>query len=168
MNIDDVNNILGYTGEKGAYYDSANYYYTPTKEVKTIAALESELGTTLSNRTTPDGKDLGTYYSDCYYINKTSDVKEMKNPGNVDLVYSAKNTYWLASPCVDARFARGYAIFHVRCVSSAGVNAVSMFDSVCNSYCNAYAVCPVVSLKSNIQLKQNTEKTAWEIKQAQN
>ena len=65
MNIDDVNNILGYTGEKGAYFSSgSNGGYTPIKEVKTIAALESELGTTLGNRTTPDGKDITTYYSD--------------------------------------------------------------------------------------------------------
>ena len=106
MNIDDVNNILGYTGAKGAYWEPTNGDYTPTKEAKTIAALESELGTTLGSRTTPDGKELGTYYSDYYYINKTSDVKEMKNPGNVDLVYNAKNTYRLASPCVDALFQR--------------------------------------------------------------
>ena len=120
MNIEDVNNILGYTGEKGAYYDS-NFKYTPTKEVKTIAALEGELGTTLAGRTTPDGKDLGTYYSDYYEINKTSDKKEMKKPGNVDLVYNAKNAYWLASPCVNANFDDGYAYFYVRCVNSANV-----------------------------------------------
>ena len=164
MNIDDVNNILGYTGPKGAYYDSS-YNYTPTKEAKTIASLESELGTTLSNRTTPDGKDIATYYADYYTINKTNDVKEMKNPGNRDLVYNAKNAYWLASPCVDAYFDNGYADFSVRCVYSTGVIASIMFVSVVGvSGDNAYAVCPVVSLKSNIQLKQNTEKTAWEIK----
>ena len=164
MNIDDVNNILGYTGEKGAYWEPTNGDYTPTKEAKTIAALESELGTTLSGRTTPDGKDLGTYYSDYYYINKTSDVKEMKNPGNRDLVYNAKNTYWLASPCVDAYFYGSRAGFSVRCVNSPDVDAGGMFLSNGDSNCNTFAVRPVVSLKSNVQLKQNTEKTAWEIK----
>ena len=92
----------------------------------------------------------------------------MKNPGNRDLVYNAKNTYWLASPCVSASFDYGYADFDVRCVGSADVYAYGMFDSCGGSNCITYAVCPVVSLKSNIQLKQNTEKTAWEIKQAQN
>ena len=164
MNIDDVNNILGYTGEKGAYWEPTNGDYTPTKEAKTIAALESELGTTLSGRTTPDGKDLGTYYSDYYYINKTSDVKEMKNPGNRDLVYNAKNTYWLASPCVYAFFRGSHAYFCVRCVRSTRVYAGYMFDSYDDSLYLTFAVRPVVSLKSNVQLKQNTEKTAWEIK----
>ena len=163
MNIDDVNNILGYTGEKGAYYDG-NYNYVPTPEAKTIAALEGELGTTLGNRTTPDGKDLGTYYSDYYYINKTSDVKEMKNPGNRDLVYNAKNNYWLASPCVYVRFNSSRAYFGVRCVGSVGVYSNDMFYSYAGSCYETCAVRPVVSLKSNIQLKQNTEKTAWEIK----
>ena len=164
MNIDDVNNILGYTGEKGAYWEPTNGDYTPTKEAKTIAALESELGTTLGGRTTPDGKDLGTYYSDYYYINKTNDVKEMKNPGNRDLVYNAKNTYWLASPCVSADFSRSYAYFRVRYVCSTYVYANNMFDSCDNSNFNTFAVRPVVSLKSNVQLEQNTEKTAWVIK----
>ena len=92
----------------------------------------------------------------------------MKNPGNVDLVYNAKNEYWLASPCVYAYFYDGCAGFGVRCVESAYVGMKIMFGSANFPNCNAYAVCPVVSLKSNIQLEQNTEKTAWVIKQAQN
>ena len=163
MNIEDVNNILGYTGEKGAYYDS-NYIYVPTPEAKTIAALEGELGTTLSGRTTPDGKDIATYYSDYYDINKTSDVSKMTNPANVDLVYNAKNTYWLASPCVDAGFIDKRARFSVRYVGSSDVYANGVFNSYGSSNSAAYAVCPVVSLKSNVQLEQNTEKTAWELK----
>ena len=167
MNIEDVNNILGYTGEKGAYYDS-NFNYTPTKEVKTIAALEGELGTTLDGRTTPDGKDIATYYSDDYNINKTSKNITNSDDKTKSLVYNAKNRYWLASPCVRANFEYGYAVFFVRCVISADVRACNMFVSDGDSYYDAYAVRPVVSLKSNIQLTQNTEKTAWEIKQVQN
>ena len=92
----------------------------------------------------------------------------MKNPGNRDLVYNAKNNYWLASPCVIADFVGGYANFIVRSVGSTIVGVGSMFRSNGASGCITIVVCPVVSLKSNIQLKQNTEKTAWEIKQAQN
>ena len=168
MNIDDVNNILGYTGEKGEYGSRTNGSYTPTKEAKTIAALEGELGTTLSDRTTPDGKDLGTYYSDSYYIYKTRDVEEMKNPGNRDLVYNAKNTYWLASPCVVAVFDCGCAYFDVRYVDSTSVGADSMFLSNDYSSCDTFAVRPVVSLKSNIQLTRNTGETEWKIELAQN
>ena len=169
MNIDDVNNILGYTGEKGAYYSGSNGSYTPTKEAMKIGDIVSQKGeTALRNTATPDGRDINTYYSDYYEINKTSDVKEMKNPGNRDLVYNAKNIYWLASPCVNANFDGGDAYFYVRYVSSPDVGAYGMsFSNGFSSY-GACAVRPVVSLKSNIQLKQNTEKTAWEIKQAQN
>ena len=163
MNIDDVNSILGYTGPKGSYYDT-NYNEITTAEPLTIAALESELGTTLGYRTTPDGKDLGTYYSDDYSINKTNDVKEMKNPGNRDLVYNAKNTYWLASPCVYARVDYSIASFRVHRVLSASVSAGDMFISNDGSFHETHAVRPVVSLKSNVQLEQNAEKTAWVIK----
>ena len=163
MNIDDVNSILGYTGPKGSYYDTNSNKIT-TAEPLTIAALESELGTTLGYRTTPDGKDLGTYYSDDYSINKTNDVKEMKNPGNRDLVYNAKNTYWLASPCVYARVDYSIASFRVHRVLSASVSAGDMFISNDGSFHETHAVRPVVSLKSNVQLEQNAEKTAWVIK----
>ena len=70
----------------------------------------------------------------------------------------------LASPCVNANFDNGYANFNVRYVNSTNVNAVGMFNSNGNSYYSTYAVRPVVSLKSNVQLEQNTEKTAWVIK----
>ena len=163
MNIDDVNNILGYIGEKGAYYNTSGYYISTTKP-KTIATLESELGTTLGSRTTPDGKDLGTYYSDCYVINKTSDVKEMKNPGNRDLVYNAKNTYWLASPCVEANFVDGFAMFYVRYVRSTLVDAASMFESYVYSIYYTSAVCPVVKLDTSVKLtKDATAANTWNI-----
>ena len=88
----------------------------------------------------------------------------MKNPGNRDLVYNAKNEYWLASPCVNANFDGGDAYFYVRYVSSPDVGAYGMSFSNGFSNYGTCAVCPVVSLKSNIQLTQNTEKTAWKIK----
>ena len=164
MNIDDVNNILGYTGEKGAYYNELNGDYTPIKEVKTIAALEGELGTTLSQRTTPDGKDLGTYYLDYYEINKTSDVKEMKKPGNIDLVYNAKNTYWLASQCVSAIFGMEFATFDVRYVRSTSVNVCDMFVSGGYFGYDTYAVRPVVKLDSSVKLtKDANAANTWNI-----
>ena len=62
MNIDDVNNILGYTGPKGTYYDNNinnNKVETPT--ALTIGEIDKKLGTSLgTSTTTPDGKELGT------------------------------------------------------------------------------------------------------------
>ena len=164
MNIDDVNNILGYTGEKGRYYvNNGKEVKTPT--ALTIGEIESKLGKTLGGRTTPEGKDLGTYYSDYYTINETSE--NIKNTANKDLVYNAKNSYWLASPCVGADFGTSCAGFTVRCVRSTDVHASIMFFSVDSSDRNTHAVCPVVSLKSNIQLTRNTGETEWKIELAQ-
>ena len=164
MNIDDVNNILGYTGEKGSYIDNnGNEVKTPT--ALRIGDIVSQKGEpALSSTATPDGRDINTYYSNYYYIKKTNDVSKMTNAGNVNLVYNTKNTYWLASPCVYVYFIVGDAYFYVRYVDSPYVNAGYMFDSLGASDYITYAVRPVVSLKSNVQLEQNTEKTAWVIK----
>ena len=167
MNIDDVNNILGYTGPKGRYSDT-DYNIVTTAEPLTIGEIDKKLGTSLGKTKILDGKDITTCYADDYSINKTNDVKEMKNPGNRDLVYNAKNEYWLASPCVSADFYDSVAGFGVRCVGSTDVNALDMFDSEGGLYVDTCAVRPVVSLKSNIQLTRNTGETEWKIELAQN
>ena len=163
MNIDDVNSILGYTGPKGSYYDT-NYNEITTAEPLTIGEIESKLRTTLRNRTTPDGKDIATYYSDYYSISKTSKNITNSDDKTKSLVYNAKNTYWLASPCVLAGFCFGDAGFSVRYVNSTYVNASNMFFSNGGSNYDAFAVCPVVSLKSNIQITRDTGETEWKIK----
>ena len=162
MNIEDVNSILGYTGEKGVYWDTnGNEVKAPTS--LTIGEIESELGTTLEGRTTPNGKDVTTYYSDYYIISKTSDVSEMTKAGNIDLVYNAKNTYWLASMCVDVNFDLSRAGFRVRYVNSSFASADNMFDSMNFSYYLTCAVRPVVTLNSNVKLTPNADKTEWTI-----
>ena len=163
MNIDDVNSILGYTGPKGSYYDT-NYNEITTAEPLTIGEIESKSGTTLRNRTTPDGKDIATYYSDYYSISKTSKNITNSDDKTKSLVYNAKNRYWLASPCVIAGFIGSDAGFSVRYVNSTFVNASNMFFSNGGSNYDACAVCPVVSLKSNIQLTRDTGETEWKIK----
>ena len=70
----------------------------------------------------------------------------------------------LASPCVNANFNNSNANFNVRYVNSTFVNASNMFFSNGGSNYDACAVCPVVSLKSNIQLTRDTGETEWKIK----
>ena len=167
MNIDDVNGILGYTGEKGSYYNSTNESYIPTKETMKIGDTVSQKGeSALINKTTPDGRDINMYYADYYYINKTTDEKEMTNVGNIELVYNTKNTYWLASSCVGADFYSSLADFYVRFVGSVGVNASGMFHSSDYSDSYAYAVRPVVTLNSSVSLtKDTTTENTWKINQ---
>ena len=162
INIDDVNNILGYTGPKGTYFDT-DYNEITTAEPLKIGDIDKKLGTSLGTKTTtPDGKELGTYYSDSYYINKTSE--NIKNTANKDLVYNAKNMYWLASPAVYANFINSDAMFDVRYVGSAGVGARDLFYSSGVSKSHTYALRPVVTLNSNVKLTPNADKTAWEIR----
>ena len=166
MNIDDVNSILGYTGEKGIYYDNNG------KEVKTPTALrigdiDSQLGTSLGTTTrTPDGRELATYYVDYYYINKTSTDITNSDDETKSLVYNAKNTYWLASPCVDADFNYSYsgAGFYVRYVSSTRVYAGFMSNSHDDTNCATFAVRPVVKLDPSVKLvKDATAANTWNI-----
>ena len=164
MNIDDVNNILGYTGPKGTYYDNNinnNKVETPT--ALTIGEIDKKLGTSLGTITkTPDGKELGTYYADYYTINKTSE--NIKNTANKDLVYDAKNTYWLASPCVGVHVGDNSAIFRVRCVGPAGVDARNMFFSNGDSYDNSSEVRPVVKLDPSVKVEKDaTAANTWNI-----
>ena len=168
MNIDHVTRILGYTGEKGSYYDSENVEYTPTAEAMTIGDIVSKKGEPEFKQTqTPNGKntweEIKTYKVDYYKINKTNDVKEMQNAGNVGLVYGTTE-YWLASSCVDANFHSGGVGFDVRCVRSAGVGADDVFISNGYSFSYTNALRPIVSLASNIQVTRDTGETAWEIK----
>ena len=167
MNIDDINSILGYIGEKGVYWNVEGNEVKASMPL-TIGQIEKETGKLLDKRITPDEKDLKMYYSDYYYINKIKDEKEIKKPQNIDLVYNDKNTYWLASSCAYAGFGGGYAFFDMRCVYSTNVYAYYMFTSNNKSYCTAYAIRPVVSIKSNIQLKPNVDKTEWAINKVQN
>ena len=162
MNIEDVNNILGYTGPKGTYYD-IGYNTITTAKPLTIGEIESKLGTTLENRTTPDGKDIAMYYSDYYeIISKTS--TDIKNTANTSLVCNTKNSYWLATPCVRATFGYGFASFDVRGVESNGVGAYGLCNSDGRSRGKPYAVRPVVKLDSSVKLvKDATAANTWNI-----
>ena len=166
INIDDVNSILGYTGEKGAYYNTTESY-TPTEEAMRIGDIDNKLGKSLGTiTTTPDGKALSTYYANCYSINKTSDVSKMANPGNVDLVYNAKNTYWLASSCVSAHFFErsNYALFDVRYVDSTDVNTDRLYDSREYSNSLSYTLRPVVKLDTSVKvIKDVNVANSWNI-----
>ena len=157
INIDDVNNLLEYAGTKGRYYN-ANGDLITTSEVLTIGEIAIKLGTQLSNVKTPDGVNtweaLSKYKSDFYVITKTSN--DIKNAAGKALVYYSQ-TYWLASPCVEARFNSDNTFFNVRHVNSSYVYAWGLFDSVVGYISNAYTVRPVVSLNSDVQFTYDSE-----------
>ena len=149
MDFEDVTRLLEYEGHQGTYYDT-DYNEIKTDKALTIGEIETKLGTTLSERLTPDGSDIANFKSDYVYLPKTStDIKA--GDTEKSLVYQS-TAYWLSSPCVYAGFDVSYAGFNVRYVYSADVHACGMFDSNGNSGYISYAVRPVVSLSSDIQM----------------
>ena len=161
MNMELVNKILEYNGPKG-YYIDASGNVVETTEAMTIAELETKFNSKLSRHYVPEGKDLGEYKSDLYYINKTNHASRItKDTVRQNLVYQA-NPYWLASPCVYADFENfDYASFDVRCVNSSVVGALDMFYSYEWSDSRTFAVRPYVSLTTNVQKTMENGKTVW-------
>jgi len=150
MDWEDVTRILEYEGHEGTY-DDADGNEIKTDKALTIGEIETKLGTTLSERSTPDGSDIANFKSDYVSLPKTStDIKA--GDTEKSLVYQS-TAYWLASPCVNALFTDDYADFDVRCVDSTYVSMHMMFDStVCDYGGSECAVRPVVSLSSNVQV----------------
>lgn len=159
MNIDDVINLLGYTGEKGAYYNQNNNY-TPTNEVKSIGSLLNELNPTLTSLETPDGTDIVSYNSDYYYIKIDGDIGEMNNKENVGLVYYA-TSYWLASPCAGFHASQSGAGFGLRFVKAQYLSGEYTFQSTPTTSkikSPAYALRPVVAISSDVIVTYDSER----------
>jgi len=149
MDWEDVTRILEYEGHEGRYYD-ADSNEIKTDKALTIGEIETKLGITLYKGVTPDESDIANFKSDNVYLPKTStDIKA--GDTEKSLVYQS-TAYWLASPCVTADFEADCAIFNVRFVDSTCVNAYELLSSSDFSYCDEYAVRPVVSLSSNVQV----------------
>jgi len=149
MDWEDVTRLLEYAGHQGTYYD-VGYNEIKTDKALTIGEIETKLGTKLGSRTTPDGSDLSNFKSDNVYLPKTSiDIKA--GDREKSLVYQT-TTYWLSSSCVDADFDSSYAYFDVRYVDRMSVDVYEMFYSLGVSDYGSYAVRPVVSLSSNVQM----------------
>ena len=161
MNIELVNKLLEYNGPKGTYYDT-NDKAVETAEAMIIAELETKFNCKITRDYVPEGKDLGEYKADIYYINKTKHASRItKDTVKQDLVYQA-NTSWLASPCVEAWIGLKDAGFLVRCVSSTYVGTHGMFSSKGGfDPVDTYAVRPYVSLISNVQKTTENGKTVW-------
>jgi len=158
MDMDDVTRVLEYTGPRGSYDiwldDEYEYKTVKTMTAKTINEIAKEKGYDMSNYssyTPEDGKYIGTYKADTYIIDKIADANDY-NTEMTNLVYTGTTSYWLASPCVYACFVDDYAYFGVRYVGSTRVDACSMFISTGDSSYGEYAVRPVVSLSSNVQV----------------
>ena len=151
MNIDDVNNLLQYTGSKGSYWDTRSNEII-TEEALTIGEISTILGNIqFSNVKTPDGTNtweaLSKYKSDYYYILETSE--DIKNAAGKELVYYSTE-YWLASNCTHAHFDNECVNFYIRCVGS---GSVLYYDTCTSSGDATYDECvirPVVELNSNI------------------
>ena len=162
MNIDIVNKILEYNGPKGSYLDMSGNL-VETAEAMAIAKLETKLNSKLARDYVPEGKDLGEYKSDRYYINKTEHASRItKDTVKQNLVYQA-NQYWLASPCIIVSLNYSFAVFYVHTVDSSRVIVYDMFSSAGSGRPMSFtlAVRPYVSLTTNVQKTTENGKIVW-------
>jgi len=148
IDLDDVTRVLEYTGEKGSYTD-IDGNEIQTEEPLTIGEISKLLGTSLSG-STPDGKDISEYKSDCYIINKTNDAKEY-NTAMQSVIFTTQQ-YWLSSSCSFANFAEDNADFFIYNCNFRGVDTNWMFAAYEYSDGNMTAIRPVVSLNSSVQV----------------
>jgi len=149
MDFEDVTRILKYEGHQGTYYDT-DYNEIKTDKALSIGEIETKLGTTLLLLSTPDGSNIANFKSDYVNLPKTStDIKA----GNIEknLVYQSTE-YWLSSSCACGDFLNSDVSFYVRTISNESMGGCMLFDSIYASFCNSYAVRPVVSLTSNVQV----------------
>ena len=97
------------------------------------------------------------YYSISSQMADNTDIANMITNGTGD----SNVTQWLASRTVDCSSL--YACFHVRFVNDGYVRGNALYGSDGYSGSPSWAVRPVVSLESNIQLEGNSE-NGWTIK----
>ena len=153
MNIDDVNNILGYTGPKGKYMDAdGNTIATATP--LTIGEIENILGTTFADRT-PDGKNISTYKNDYYEINKSNKKVITADDVRKNLVY--QKGYFIASTCTGTFFNVNLVEFMIRRIDTSSVYTWTFYASDGGSSGNWCPLRPVVSLSPNVQLFYDSE-----------
>lgn len=149
MNIEDINRLLNYAGAKGSYYDASEEPIL-TPEAKKI----SKIGT-LSYTRTPDGTDIGNYYSNYYSIEKIN-VDDSVSDDLKNFVYT-NVYYWLSSSCVVANLSQSRAIFYIYYVTSSTVDGRRVFYSNPYSRYDSYAIRPVVALDSTVTLSKDDE-----------
>jgi len=152
MNIDDIINILEYTGPKGSYNVNGMVY---TNEPLTG---EQILNTGVIDR-------LDQFYkeqlSDYYDISSESTLINSKG----SLVFLV-GEYWLANKADQLVYEFGYCDGYIRCVSSSLVSGKLFYNSDYMSnedYSYTLAIRPVVTLNSNLKLSYNSSSNSLTI-----
>ena len=93
------------------------------------------------------------------YWDKTMELSDFKKEKYYELFISNGNnypTYWMSSRCVHAL--SDSASFRVRSVGSGDVRASRLYYSDDREYSDAFAVRPIITLKSNVQIDAQKDK----------
>ena len=183
LNVEDVNKLANYDPETYSGYGNLYKYRFSTEEDYMQNSKSTDNGQTWSDwknitnasyqtfRTPGSTETIGVdnpkesqelentyyYYSISSRMADNTDIANMITKGTGD----SNVTQWLASRTVGC--GSYYALFHVRYVSIGYVAYSSLYNSNGYSYSPGWAVRPVVSLESNIQLEGNSE-DGWTIK----
>lgn len=160
IDMEDVTELLGYTGKKGRYYGPSAT--VTTYEPYTIGEIELNLGLTLKHTKSPSG-DIKQYKSDYYKIYNTD--SGITNTANLDFVYY-QNQYWVATSCSIVDFSTDYSnvCFRMRAVNSNVIESEALFYSDGGSCVRSSLIRPVVELNSDVMLVKDTGATnTWKI-----
>ena len=171
LKIEDIQDYLtyDYTQYENPYVDTGKYggtqIYTIYRYYPNIFAKEKtgwvdEIQGTeldLSEQTSPID-ETSTQAGTSIKVTQTYWVKTMVETDFTDSIYynlfinngSNYSTYWMSSRCVDAY--SSCANFYIRIVYSRNVFAKILYGSDDASYGYAYALRPVITLKSDVQI----------------
>ena len=169
INVEDINEITGYNGDKCYYDNDGNKITIAKNEKKTISNLENDANLNLNrltNRVCPeDGKDIGDYEVEEYsYVCKNQmSIEDENNNVKYQVICRDSNnsanlkTYWLASSNVSVRFKTGYAYFNMRWLGEGSTGLFSqgaywLMDSKGTSREKTYAFRPVIELKNGLKV----------------
>ena len=152
VRVEDINQVTGFDPVSKGYGLHTQNYTSGSYFVDLVYASENNGQVTSYNRGA-----YGTYgkvTADSYY-NYTGTTYLANTTNSYKMIFQntsgSNRSYWLASRCV--YFYSSYCAFRVRYVRYGGVrDSYLCYSDNSNEYDISLAVCPVVSLNSNIQL----------------
>lgn len=158
MNMEDIDRTLGYTGDKGGYFNASSLLVS-TPEPRTVGDIVDELG--IQDSTAPRELYANYYnYSATSYKDETTpEYKIIFKKGDGT---SSMELYWLSSP-VFSYYAMGYYVYNMRAVHEQYGFLLRGFVERTIEYAATYAwgIRPVVVLKNNVQIIDNNG--TWEL-----
>lgn len=160
IKLGDINNLMGYAGPLGGYWNTAGSFIFTTNTMK-VSEIANEKQYSLSNfhtSTPDDGIDnIGDYYATFYDYTKDSDY--ITNKDYIDLVFYS-TSYWVSTSAINVGFAAKLLRFYVRSVNSNGwCTASNLYQS--DEVSNSKTLCIRPTVEIHAPISWNESLGAW-------